>query len=135
MDITRSTFPPKSAPKDPDIFERETATSDLVKYYYFVIIVIIIVIIHYKFILIKIKFRFRGLLWELFVKLKMFSNRFLYMVFGCKCPNTIFSPKPRGKAITDNTATALGPYKLDRIFFGLFSVYFFFFWLSRPEYR
>ena len=54
---------------------------------------------HYK-IYIKIKFRFRGLFWGLFVKLKMFSNRFLYMVFGCKCPNTIFSPKPRGKATT-----------------------------------
>ena len=85
------------AKKIRSFFERETETSDLVKYYYFVIIVIIIVNIHYK-IKIKIKFRFRGLFWELFVKLKMFSNRFLYMVFGCKCPNTIFSPKPRGKA-------------------------------------
>ena len=85
--------------KDPEIFERETETSELVQYYYIVIIVINIVNIHYK-IYIKIKFRFRGLFWELFVKLKMFSNRFIYKVFGCKCPNTIYSPKPRGKTTT-----------------------------------
>ena len=30
----------------------------------------------------------------------MFSNRFIYKVFGCKCPNTIYSPKPRGKTTT-----------------------------------
>ena len=48
--------------KDPEIFERETETSDLVQYYYIVIIVIIIVNIHYK-IYMKIKFRFRGLFW------------------------------------------------------------------------
>ena len=85
--------------KDPEIFERETETSELVQYYYIVIIVINIVNIHYK-IYIKIKFRFRGVFWELFGKVKNVFNRFIYKVFGCKCPNTIYSQFPGGKATT-----------------------------------
>ena len=62
--------------KDPEIFERETETSELVQYYYIVIIVINIVNIHSK-IYIKIKFRFRGVFWELFGKVKNVLNRFI----------------------------------------------------------
>ena len=66
----------KVCQKDPELFERETATSDLVQYYYIVIIVIIIVNIHCK-IYIKIKFRFCGVFRELFGKVKNVFNRFI----------------------------------------------------------
>ena len=48
----------------------------------------------------------------------MFSNRFIYKVFGCKCPNTIYSPKPRGKTTTrydKNIANGHIEYDVDEV--------------------
>ena len=87
----------KLCQKDPELFERETATSDLVQYYYIVIIVIIIVNIHCK-IYIKIKFRFCGVFWELFGKVKNVFNRFIYKVCsGVNVPTPFLHQNHEGK--------------------------------------
>ena len=84
----------KVCQKDPELFERETATSDLVQYYYIVIIVIIIVNIHCK-IYIKIKFHFCG--GNYLGKLKMFLTVLYKEYSGVNVPTPFLHQNHEGK--------------------------------------